>query len=1333
MAITYIARSGYASGSPLKMTVPATAQAGDLLLAACGDGNGISSSAITLPGGWGHVQGSPMNDFGASPHRYVLCYKIATSDDVSATFTWGNTTGTNSHGRILVYRSDSGQFGDEPVVVTDTDHNTGTNGTISANLPAANGGDDSNVYCAFFELGWAVGVTINEPSGSPAWVSRWFQDTTGQIGFLWRDSGKSGAADWTQVAAVGGPGVISFTIQTRQAASGTTDDAIASGGTPLALVAAIEGYPYAITNWHDKQAVEVAWDGLGFDSGVIGGMTIQGEYSQEIRPLDPQMDFGTIALRILPDSDDTLGEDVWSSQRSSGQLTVLSSSMDPDDTTMSVIPPDSAWTGTNRAYVGTEAVTYTAPFSGSSITITARGESQPFQNDAGNGFARSHIVTQNSGAATYRPYVTDWKRVWIGSHIGVWLHKADGDDLNTRANARLLFAGTIADVQDAEDGSLTIVATDIREQIGERLLLADQWSAAPAEEVYVGSNEKITVFANALSTYTDGVTTTVTEGTATVEEIIEEINSDLNASATGWELRCGVNAGGYFFVEGTSQTATSTANDLHTLTVTITPGLADILGVSEGKKTPNDPGFDRYVLNEWANGTQPTIKLVGNEPVAYATPRLAFGATLNVEDASGTFVSQGDLMPELIKVLFGTDAGGEDWGFLHYEGHGFLVRKESATQLTVMWEDRLVYPLLSDNDEPLGSTTVRRGQQVPRFRQVILIEENLGEWLPRLIASTGASGYNHATYDAYDRQLGCAIPWSLLGDTFLESCRDLAEVGDSRVTVFLDRPTRVRDLLLPELALRDAHLIFRDGLVLKRATADVVTADHTLTDANLVGTPDDYTQARPIVNWSRSLIVNSIKVEFNRTTEDKYLGVIELQNSTSIAEHGTSNPVTIKARNNAYRGANSDITGIYHALEALGADILAVYDEPLRVVSMPVDGISISTMAPGDSVSLSSSFIRDPQTGQRGSTGLLGYILRTSFDFNAMGGDIDILLTGAEEARAAPLSPAAKVDETFTSGLFTAGYDNTNDIIRLKANEFSGASEADDVTHFAAGDKIRVIEKSPATAGSPQAWAVTADSVDTVNGEITLSAALTGFDTSKEYYVISDDYATAVTAQQADSYIADDADDLVLDTVRSRQWRAPPSFDYGIVDVSDTIGSIDDLFEIPPTDGSWWSEGEPLSPVQINWLSKSANHLAYRRQALATAWYFTTGGKTTTSSTYEALATPFPVYVGQGVNKRMTLTVGMYAGTSAGTATFRVSSWNQAPDGPTDFVNVDYLDQQVRQIEFTTTSTGENIATQTIALNVNADGITWITIEGKTTSGTATLYGFSTWSLAVTP
>ncbi len=221
--------------------------------------------------------------------------------------------------------------------------------------------------------------------------------------------------------------------------------------------------------------------------------------------------------------------------------------------------------------------------------------------------------------------------------------------------------------------------------------------------------------------------------------------------------------------------------------------------------------------------------------------------------------------------------------------------------------------------------------------------------------------------------------------------------------------------------------------------------------------------------------------------------------------------------------------------------------------------------APGDTCTFSDSFSRDPVTGIRGVSARAGMILRLVSSPGGLApdaktpqgcaGEVDIFVS---TDRATIWSPSAEIDETLSSGGYSAGYNSSTKALRCYANEHSEWFEAVDAHNFEANDTIYITEKDP--TGAPLQWTRIVASVSSNDIIMTATLSSPAWDATKTYRITSCSYNASQATQQTDAYMADDVTGLVDGT-------APP-FQFGIQPIAATLFTAEDhtqLAELDPT------------------------------------------------------------------------------------------------------------------------------------------------------------------------
>ena len=309
-------------------------------------------------------------------------------------------------------------------------------------------------------------------------------------------------------------------------------------------------------------------------------------------------------------------------------------------------------------------------------------------------------------------------------------------------------------------------------------------------------------------------------------------------------------------------------------------------------------------------------------------------------------------------------------------------------------------------------------------KQVIIIQGSLKDILARMTLSTGASTHNHSVYDSFPATLSAAQPWSLYGQEFINSLTRLGHACDyDGMTLIIPSPTLFGDVFGTELALRDAHLVFKNGKhVIVSATMPPEDETQALQGAAWVMATSN--KAAPIVDsggldrskprMSSEFCRNIVKVEYGRTLKDGYRFDKEFTNQASVNALGQEKAIKIKARN--LLGATESQHEIAEALlGTLATKALTQYAYPLLTVSRSIN-YTLAFAAPGDYVRVSDSHIRDPNTGLRGISNRLAWIQEIAFDWTNGLGQVALVFPPSKgSGRKTPnFSPAAKINYTDT-------------------------------------------------------------------------------------------------------------------------------------------------------------------------------------------------------------------------------------------------------------------------------------------------------------------------------
>lgn len=915
----------------------------------------------------------------------------------------------------------------------------------------------------------------------------------------------------------------------------TTSSLLSSGaGAAIQFVVCIEGYEYLLTDGAADLAYDT-WDGESDPvwAVALGGLTIDwGGMKQSIAPWSTRISPMSITLRVMDfDGTDQFGIDTHAN--AAGASTKLSADVNTTDAAIDIL--DNSAFADGVMYIGQERITYTAKPTSNLFTGCARGTLVPFKADSETEqrYARNHRIPSfyNAHEAKISPVVSSTPRNWIGKWVGVWMHVRVGGVLNSKADAQLMFAGTISSIGDSTSGVTLVECTDARAKIQDAVLLHDQMTGTVAEGVTLRDGMVFEAFDVSAGTAKSTSLTCVTgastsyevePGLYTLSELEYVLNTWLHQAKadTSLNFRWSYQAeaataagtrGRFTWQHTASSTAKSIAfgGPTHAMT---------FLGWGSSSGSVN--------IITSLNTADATWTLDGpEEPYRILLEHPNFYTTMTLANTAGTWVDNTSFLPADLKPF--TTTSSSQWGILKLStGLVLLAHYETATTFTVSAPSKLIeLGGESPGDFLLHGLRVSEPGDIT-VAQVVMLEGKFATLLTQILASTGVTSYN-GTYDVLAEQLGCAIPWELLGDAWTQSIAPLGSTQTESICVVLDKPTKLWDVIKSQLILRRASVIWKDEAIriAQWSTPTATTATWDLTESNKYSPANTVDQQRSPSIIDDGDTCNLLKIGYNRDFGGSYRGSITIIDRAAISDGERA--ITVNEPSSV-----GGITATGQSVEALASEAAAwlpMFSRPIRKVRRSIGLEHICTMAPGDQAFITDNFARDPSTGIRGLSAVPALIVSVSWDLgggSADGGsardfiaEIDLVLEPGR--RFAPYSPCAEVDFTAGSGGYNAG----TKTLTMQTHRHSETSQNEDMTHFDAGDKVRVVEIDPASAAAPLTWTDTIASKTTTT--CVLTTGLAGWDSTKRYRMISDAYTTAVTTQKSDVYQANDSDGLI--------------------------------------------------------------------------------------------------------------------------------------------------------------------------------------------------------------
>ena len=1113
-------------------------------------------------------------------------------------------------------------------------------------------------------------------------------------------------------------------------------------GIRLGWVLCIEGCEYLLTDHPAPTTTLIGWNTTSWSS-VLPGLIVEGDWEQKIHPYKRDLDITDLTFRIVPDSDDTFGTLVH--KVAGGDQTELTATIDAAD---SPIPcsSTSAFASSGTIYIGTERITYTGTAATQFQGTVNRGTLHPFSVDGGtaNQFGRDHTIPTYDFDTSYKPKISEQPRVWIGKHVALFAHRITGAQTwDTKAQAQLMFAGTITAIEDTASGHTLIHCEDIRGRIGKTVMLSDQYKARPPEGIYVKTGWAFTAtdqFTSGGAVWTSGSTTlTVVSGAPadayeiqagyyTAAELVSAFSEWLALAVQDVELNL------FWVCKLATETDGSTRFQLNGHTPSSTNLTIRLKGPAHAMFSI---GFDvgtstGYVTKSATagSGAEPGAILRAELPPVKSRLVVDDEATMTLGAETGTWFSQLDWLPDDMNE--GVTSG--DVGVLSDGNWYWVVDRQSALTFTVLGTYGPGFLPLADSDYGVAYGFTREGEPDVVLRQVAILEGKFSDLFLRFLASTGSAGYNSATYDAFPACLGAAIPWEILGDPMEQTALALDADTSPTLTIVIDKPTRLWDLLSAEFIIRGAYLVWKgdsDGTGLRITrwqTPASVSNYHTFTEANKASSDPNDTQ-RTVTQTTGAFMSNVWKIEYGRELfGETYLYTDEFRAIASISDHGEASPITVSLRN-YLSGRSEDLDAIRDLIADAVATLLPMFARPLRMMRRTIAFNHYGpTVAPGDHCVVTDSFARNPATGLRSISARVGLIVAHRYMWPHNGGElmgeVDVIFPDFDSVPV--YSPSAQID----NGAANAGYaadtpSAGKSTITFEAHEFSKSSAAVDISHFAANDLVYIYEVDDTAAAT--SWTATIESVNAGANTCVLNTNLAAFDTTGAtiYRVEARLYTDAAAQQKTKAFSADDGDQLVQDAREPYTWGQV--FSGGVF----TAATGTQLPDLPSTTGGGLifgrSDGSPVTPALHRMLIRFINnYIDYKSAVQHPIMYGNAVGAPlggATGADWE-LTWLMPYYFGPGGTNTFTRrTMGiapMFASSGAGnTVSVRVTL-SMYPPGGDSLTNVAFFGPRV-QFTWTSSSTTQAIKTvedmAQIGRKQHGHGYGWLSVETSGSGG----------------
>ncbi len=1104
----------------------------------------------------------------------------------------------------------------------------------------------------------------------------------------------------------------------------------ADAGIEMAFVVAIEGYPNLLCSGSSSAAL-TAWAGTDY-TACLGGLSVHWDQRAKLDPWKPFSDPAMLSFSVVPATDssgnlvDTFGVAV--AKRTPASETRLVTAIDCNDTSITTLRAND-FAASGDVYMGPETIAYSARDTGTDVfTVSTRGKYSPCTTSGGARFSRTHkpiplsTTTGDPLGVRTQPVVASSPTTWVGRWVEVWIHRVKGGVLDVKAEAHRAFVGTIADVGEGDHGETTVSLEGVQRRIYETVLHRDPWRATIQEgfALYVGQSFDAANYrqisgggvtsgdANAL-VVVSGAPASANEiqaGVYTCTEMGERINRWLASEKAAGRLlfNCRYTA---IAPDVAGSRATFTYDDTTggTLLRFVAFRFPNVVtGVFMGWE---GGGFEMTNTATSASLTSPRVPL--RVYMGHADPDGTLRA-LNVTNAHGTWITQQSLLPAALRdpglILDGVAKVGEGYVRVAYN-------YPTAGQISISSFGMDAY--LPGNPLERAQYTVDDDVSM-EITQVLVFEATFKSLLLQVLLSTGTNLFNHGTYDALGEGAGCAIPYSILGDSFVTELTNLAG-SDKSLCAVIDKPTRFIDLFEADFLIRSCFFYWGGGRLGIRGWSTPASSLATITlDETSKAVPAssaDGDLQRATKTEDDGSVYNILVFKHTRRADGEFADEYAVQDATSIRDHG-ARVRTIEMRNTSGPASGQVATDVRSLLSDF-SQVMPLFSRPFWRIKRTIARTYFEQALPGTVVSFTDKHLRDPVTGLRysnqTSTGGVSnhpaLVIGHDYDWGGpgadCGGEVELMLV--PRTSHGSYAPAAQVDETQAN----AGYDAGNTQITVYAHEHSASSDAVDASRFAASDVVLLHEIDAATPAGALSWTRTVSSVTGNVIKFTAALAAPAWDNTLRYRLTYAGYSSCTASQQAKTFQADDADGLVADSRQPYEMAHTPGGQSAGYDLSVPTSLPARYANVQIGDGVALDVGGERD------ISRFVNNLPHYRCAKQTPQVYSET-RPYTAGTW-SLVEVQPIFIGaqayQVWQNRKLYVAPMMRSTTGGTASVRVTLARYLPTG-TSRSDVT-RGQPYASATFTSTSTSFAVSTEqgvsTRHLAVSIDGWGYVYVE----------------------